>query len=220
MFEKYKTIVFDCDGVILDSNKIKSQAFYDVALEFGEQAAKQLLDYHIQRGGISRFLKFEWFVTTVLKRENPETLINDLLQKYADIVERELLLCSVAESLDVFREKTKYANWMVVSGGKQEELIVLFAKRKINHFFNKGIFGSPDSKNIIIEREIKNGSIIFPALYIGDSKYDYEVSTSLGLDFIFLKGWTEFKEWESFFKDKGIYIFENIKAMVYEKNNL
>ena len=214
MFKKYKTIVFDCDGVILDSNKIKSQAFYDVAIEFGEQAAKQLLDYHIQRGGISRFLKFEWFVKTVLKKEDYEGLVSILLQKYADIIERELLLCSIAESLDIFREKTKYADWMVVSGGKQEELISLFTKRKINHYFNKGIFGSPDSKNTIIEREIKNGNIIFPALYIGDSKYDYEVSTSLGLDFIFLKGWTEFKEWESFFKDKNIHIFDNIKTII------
>ena len=214
MFKKYKTIVFDCDGVILDSNKIKSQAFYDVAIEFGEQAAKQLLDYHIQRGGISRFLKFEWFVKTVLKKEDYEGLVSILLQKYADIIERELLLCSIAESLDIFREKTKYADWMVVSGGKQEELISLFTKRKINHYFNKGIFGSPDSKNTIIEREIKNGNIIFPALYIGDSKYDYEVSTSLGLDFIFLKGWTELKEWESFFKDKNIHIFDNIKAII------
>ena len=214
MFKKYKTIVFDCDGVILDSNKIKSQAFYDVAIEFGEQAAKQLLDYHIQRGGISRFLKFEWFVKTVLKKEDYEGLVSILLQKYADIIERELLLCSIAESLDIFREKTKYADWMVVSGGKQEELISLFTKRKINHYFNKGIFGSPDSKNTIIEREIKNGNIIFPALYIGDSKYDYEVITSLGLDFIFLKGWTEFKEWESFFKDKNIHIFDNIKAII------
>ena len=214
MFKKYKTIVFDCDGVILDSNKIKSQAFYDVAIEFGEQAAKQLLDYYIQRGGISRFLKFEWFVKTVLKKEDYEGLVSILLQKYADIIERELLLCSIAESLDIFREKTKYADWMVVSGGKQEELISLFTKRKINHYFNKGIFGSPDSKNTIIEREIKNGNIIFPALYIGDSKYDYEVSTSLGLDFIFLKGWTEFKEWESFFKDKNIHIFDNIKAII------
>jgi haloacid dehalogenase domain protein hydrolase len=214
MFKKYKTIVFDCDGVILDSNKIKSQAFYDVAIEFGEQAAKQLLDYHIQRGGISRFLKFEWFVKTVLKKEDYEGLVSILLQKYADIIERELLLCSIAESLDIFREKTKYADWMVVSGGKQEELISLFTKRKINHLFNKGIFGSPDPKNVIIEREINNGNIIFPALYIGDSKYDYEVSTLLGLEFVFLKNWTEFKEWESFFKDKNIHIFDNIKAII------
>ena len=56
--------------------------------------------------------------------------------------------------------------------------------------------------------------ISFSLLYIGDSKYDYEVSTSLGLDFIFLKGWTEFKEWESFFKDKNIHIFDNIKAII------
>ena len=30
-FYKYKSLVFDCDGVLLDSNKIKSDAFYELA---------------------------------------------------------------------------------------------------------------------------------------------------------------------------------------------
>ena len=28
---QYQTLIFDCDGVVLNSNKIKTQAFYDVA---------------------------------------------------------------------------------------------------------------------------------------------------------------------------------------------
>ena len=31
----YKSIVFDCDGVILNSNSIKTQAFYDTTAFLG-----------------------------------------------------------------------------------------------------------------------------------------------------------------------------------------
>ena len=59
----YKTIVFDCDGVILNSNKIKIDVFYDVAINFGASAsqAQALVDYHVKFGGVSRYRKFDYF---------------------------------------------------------------------------------------------------------------------------------------------------------------
>ena len=50
---KYNTLIFDCDGVILNSNNIKSKAFYDVALPYGVKAAEELYTYHIKNNGIS-----------------------------------------------------------------------------------------------------------------------------------------------------------------------
>ena len=43
----YKTLVFDCDGVVLNSNKIKTRAFYDVASIYGHKVAKEFKDYQI-----------------------------------------------------------------------------------------------------------------------------------------------------------------------------
>ena len=42
---EYKTLVFDCDGVVLNSNQLKIQAYHDVAIEFGanEQQAQALV---------------------------------------------------------------------------------------------------------------------------------------------------------------------------------
>ena len=31
-FKKYNSIVFDCDGVLINSNKIKSDAFYELGV--------------------------------------------------------------------------------------------------------------------------------------------------------------------------------------------
>ena len=42
---KYQTLIFDCDGVILNSNKIKTQAFYEVSKIYGHKPAQILKEY-------------------------------------------------------------------------------------------------------------------------------------------------------------------------------
>lgn len=34
-------------------------------------------------------------------------------------------------------------------------------------------------------------SLSVPALFLGDSKYDYQAASAAGLDFVFLSGWSE-----------------------------
>ena len=51
----YKSIVFDCDGVILNSNSIKTQAFYDTTAFLGVDVANELKNYHLANGGVSRY---------------------------------------------------------------------------------------------------------------------------------------------------------------------
>ena len=90
--------------------------------------------------------------------------------------------------------------------------------KKIDYLFNGGIFGSPDSKNEIIQREFSNKNIIQPALYIGDSKLDFFAAESNNLDFIFLSEWTDFKDYEQFCKRNNIVIMENLKSLLFKIN--
>jgi len=213
----YKTLVFDCDGVILNSNKIKTRAFYTAVLPYGEAAAQALVDYHVANGGISRYKKFEYFLKQILGQPAPdEKELKNLLDTYADEAWKGLLDCDVAEGIAALRKKTAASRWLVVSGGNQEELRRLFALRRLDSFFDGGIFGSPDSKDEILAREIRSGNIEKPAVFLGDSKYDYEAATSVGLVFIFVRGWSEFDEWSDFFydSDKNIEIISKIGQLV------
>jgi phosphoglycolate phosphatase-like HAD superfamily hydrolase len=79
--------------------------------------------------------------------------------------------------------------------------------------FDSGLFGSPDNKDTILMREIESGNIEFPALYIGDSKYDYASSTRAGLDFVFLSDWTDMQDWETFCEEYQIHYCENIQSL-------
>lgn len=202
---RYKTLVFDCDGVILDSNKVKTEAFYQAALPYGEDHASFLVDYHRARGGISRFEKFRYFLDEHLGIDDPSgERLDELLESYAINVKEGLLACACTPGLHELRERTPDASWMVVSGGKQDELREVFSARKIDHLFDGGIFGSPDPKGEIVEREINNGSLRNEAIFFGDSEYDYRVASRYGLDFLFIFHWTEMPGWRNFCKVEKI----------------
>lgn len=210
---QYETIVFDCDGVILDSNKVKTHAFYLAALPYGERAAQALVDYHCRHGGISRYKKFSWFLEqqpAVL----PDHTLEVLLEKYASYVWDGLLKCNITESLKEVRENNKQQRWLIVSGGDQAELREVFSIRSIDSLFNGGIFGSPDSKDIILARELQSCNISGKALFIGDSRYDYEVAHDAGLDFIFVSNWSEFSSYKDYFKSKDVFIAGKVADLV------
>ena len=211
--DRYSTMVFDCDGVLLNSNEVKTQAFFQAALPYGEQAAQALADYHVANGGVSRYKKFSYFLEHMVPAPLEDVTLDHLLARYAACVQEGLLNCEVASGLHQLREKTPGARWLIVSGGDQTELRSLFAKRQLASLFDGGIFGSPDTKDEILAREKSNGNIVSPALFIGDSKYDHQASTAAGLDFIFLSGWSEVKEWEHWCHVNEIAFSSNVSSL-------
>jgi HAD superfamily hydrolase (TIGR01549 family) len=209
----YKTFVFDCDGVILNSNKVKTQAFYDVASVYGHKAAKALKDYHVLNGGISRYAKFEYLITNILKKSLEKDELQELVENFAYKVKQALMTCEVAIGLEELRQKTKQAHWLIVSGGDQAELREVFVKRELDKYFDGGIFGSPETKDIILEREFNNGNIAKSALFLGDSKYDYQAAQQASLDFVFLTNWTEVNSWQDWCLENKINYKLNINEL-------
>ena len=83
--QKYKTIVFDCDGVVLDSNIVKTEAYFRTAKNLGatDTQAQALVDYHVKLGGISRYHKFDWYLREVLQQPVTEVAVQKLLDNLA-----------------------------------------------------------------------------------------------------------------------------------------
>lgn len=211
--KRYKTLVFDCDGVILNSNQLKTDAFYQVALPFGEQAATEFVHYHTENGGISRYEKFAYFLEHIAPPINNNPSLETLLSQYAQYVTEGLLSCEVAAGLKELRALTPNSRWLIVSGGDQNELRDIFAQRGLLDLFDGGIFGSPDTKDVILARELASSNIQKPALFLGDSKYDYQAAIKANLDFVFLSDWTEVKRWEEWVEEKDIVIKRNISEL-------
>ena len=192
---RYETLIFDCDGVILDSNGLKTEAFRKAALPFGEEIAGRFVDYHQRLGGVSRYRKFRHLLEEIVGEPATDEAVDWLLRSYSSIVRRGLLDCRVNPALEGLRRQDPESRWMVASGGDQAELRQVFAERGIDTIFTGGIFGSPDPKEEILVREIGAGNIRPPALFLGDSLYDLQAAEVAGLDFLFVEEWSETPDW-------------------------
>ncbi len=215
---QYQSIVFDCDGVILNSNSVKTNAYFRTAKNLGatNAQAQALVDYHISLGGISRYHKFDYYLREILTQPVTEAAIQALLNTFSASLAAGLIECDIAEGLYELKKATPQANWMIVSGGDQQEIRDLFAKRNIAQLFDGGLFGSPDNKDEVLAREKKTGNISFPALFLGDSKYDYEAAVAAGLDFVFLSGWTEVPNWQTYCQYHKIKVRQGIADLLKE----
>jgi len=139
---KYKTFIFDCDGVIFNSNRIKTEAFYKTVLPYGEEYAQKFKEHHVANGGISRYRKFEYFLTNIVPCEKEGLGLNKLLKTYAAIIEQDLLNCEIAPKLKELRDLTINSRWIIVSGGDQVELQEIMHKRNLSRFFDGGILAA------------------------------------------------------------------------------
>lgn len=214
--KKYKTIIFDCDGVILNSNKIKTEGFLETVKEFSFDSAKELINYHQINGGISRYKKFDFYIKNIAPKYNlinSDICLEKLLEKYKLFIKQKLIDCEICPYLSSFKLKTNASNWIVISGSDQNELREVFEIKNISDKFEGGIFGSPHTKEFIIEREISKKNIKFPALFIGDSKYDYKAARDYDIDFLFITCWTDLKGWEKFVKDNQINFITNLNQI-------
>jgi phosphoglycolate phosphatase-like HAD superfamily hydrolase len=220
--KKYNTFVFDCDGVVLDSNVVKTEAYFRVAKQLGatDAQAQALVDYHVKLGGISRYHKFEWYLREVLHQPASEAALQEYLDGFAKELEVGLMECEVAKGLTELRAQTSKTNWLILSGGDQKEIRELFAKRTdesnvpLESLFDGGLFGSPDNKDTVLAREIANDNIKLPALFLGDSKYDHEAAVRAGMDFVFLSDWTEVPDWQDYCKLHKIRVLPNIQSLL------
>jgi 5'-3' exonuclease len=77
MLKKYKIILWDFDGVIMDSNAVRDLGFERVLADYPKDSVAELMKFHHQNGGLSRYVKFRYFFEKVLKEEITEEKIQE-----------------------------------------------------------------------------------------------------------------------------------------------
>ncbi|MBY8965049.1 HAD family hydrolase [Algiphilus sp. NNCM1] len=211
---KFQTILFDCDGVLLNSNRLKTDAFRAVAIEFGQNAARELVDYHVANGGVSRQKKFDYFARHIIKARRPQALADRLVDLYGAVLRDRLQHCEGANGLSALRRYTLASQWGVVSGGSQAELRAVFAQRGLSSHFDLGIWGNPKDKCALLKELLTDQLPRGPGLYLGDSRYDHVAAEHAGLSFVFVSGWTEFSGWREYCDDRNIPVISSLVELL------
>ncbi|MBD5641887.1 MAG: HAD family hydrolase [Desulfovibrio sp.] len=173
-----KCLVFDCDGVILDSVPVKTRAFGRLAEPYGPEARDRFVLYHTVHGGVSRYRKFEWFFREVLGREITPEESADWARKFAEYALDEVRKCDLIpgalQTLETWHGKMPL---YVCSGAPVEELNLVLGERGLARFF-AGIYGSPPAKGELLVEIIRSRPDLAPAetLMVGDSITDEDAA--------------------------------------------
>ena len=178
---KYSNIIFDFDGVIIESNHVKDKAFFDIFINYGHNVAKFSYDYHLANRGVSRFDKISY----VMNRFNlPDYDKKKIINDFSENVFEEICNCKLVDGVLQFLENHyKEYNFFLISATPTEELINILQRINIKHYFID-IFGSPKNKKYWLSYLIKNKSLdIKRSLFIGDAESDKIASNAFSIDF-------------------------------------
>ena len=191
----YDYFVFDCDGVILDSNRLKSHAFASALPGEPAELVQAFVEFHKQNGGISRYEKFRHYFQELKKSQDDEEKIRIALKRFASTVKKGMIECDYVPGVIRFLNlaKSRGISLFIVLGSDEDELKEVFRHRKILNLFTR-VYGSPTNKNGNTGKLIEMMGLQKNGCFFGDSKSDYVAAKSYGIDFIFVNDFTEWKE--------------------------
>ncbi|WP_072682435.1 HAD family hydrolase [Arcobacter sp. LA11] len=204
-----KNIIFDFDGVILDSMPTRDYGFREIFKEFDNNLVEKLIDYHNINGGLSRFVKIRYFYEELLNKNISDNEVQLLANSFSKIMKNELikkkyLITNTVEF--IINNHIKY-NLHIASGSEHNELNYLCEKLELKDFFLT-INGSPIKKNIIVENIINHNNYLKnETILIGDSINDYEAAQANQIKFYGFNN-LELKRLDSYINDFGEVVFD------------
>lgn len=180
-----KTVLWDFDGVILDSMKVRDWGFEQIFNNHKKELVNQLLVYHRKNGGLSRYVKIRYFFEEILGKSITEEVVNEYASKFSFLMRKELTKPEnlILDAVEFIKNNNKNYNFHIVSGSDQEELRFLCKELNIKKYF-KSINGSPTIKNILVKNVINaNNYRIEETCLIGDSVNDFDAAVKNNISF-------------------------------------
>lgn len=199
-----KNIFFDFDGVLAESVQVKTQAYYDMYLPFGEEIAHKVVEHHQANGGVSRFEKFKIYHKEHLRIEITQEQLDELIQQYSELVIEKVVnspeINGASKFLEDFSGKMKY--W-IITGTPTAEIEIITERRGIRDYFVE-LCGSPTKKWEWTEYLIEKNSLDRnETLFLGDAMSDYKASQISKLHFAL----RDYEETYELFKDYDVLRF-------------
>lgn len=182
---QFDAVVFDFDGVLVESVDVKTRAFAALYEQHGADVVKRVVEWHLAHGGVSRFEKFRHFHQTFLGRALAPAEEAELGRCFSALVEEAVIaaawLPGAREFLDGWHARLPL---FVASGTPEEELLRIIERRGMAHYF-AGVAGAPRRKSAIL-RDFLAHSGAAPArlLMVGDAMTDFDGATEVGVSFL------------------------------------
>lgn len=179
-----RAVIFDFDGVILETGDIKTQAFADL-FEDAPEHQDAIVAYHLDNLGVSRYRKFEWIYRELLRRPLSESESRALGERFSSLVfERVLAAPFVPGAEDCLATLRGQTPMYVASGTPQEELDRVVDERGLRPYFDE-VHGSPRGKIEILEEILeRHGYTPDEVVFVGDGESDYKAAVGTRVPFV------------------------------------
>ncbi len=178
----YKAIVFDFDGVILDSEQFKIATFKSLFTDYPEYLSA-IDAYNRENRGISRYEKFAHIFKKILHLPFDEEASKRLGERYSQLLSQNLAETPLIAGVEEFLVRQKVPLF-VASSSEVHEMQKVVEAKDIARFFTK-LYGHPISKSDAI-RDVMATNNLEPArvLFFGDAVADWKAADETKVEFI------------------------------------
>ena len=172
----WEAIIFDFDGVLVESGDIKTQAFVNLYRDHGDTIMAAVAQYHCSNGGLSRYHKFRYFQQYLLKKppltQDEEQLLD---QRFSELVVEAVIASeSVPGATELIRKEAARIPLFVASGTPEAELNTIVGRRGLASYFT-AVRGSPTPKQALVTDILTTHALERDrVLMIGDALADYQ----------------------------------------------
>ncbi len=182
----WQAVIFDFDGVLVESGDIKTRAFADLYQSYGETVASKVVRYHSLNGGLSRYQKFRYFQQHFLEMppltQDEEQELDRRFSKL--VVEAVITSEPVPGANELIHKVSTRIPLFIASGTPEIELNIIVTRRGLGPYFTE-VRGSPKSKQTLIAEILSTHSLTpTRVLMIGDALIDYQSAQTNNVAFL------------------------------------
>ena len=181
---KLRVLVLDFDGVVLDSNAVKTEAFRDVFARFPEHC-EAMMAYHRTHVSVTRFAKFDQLLKR-LGRPDDMTLRAEIAADFSRrTLERMATVPFVPGAEAFLSEVTARLPVYLASVTPAEDLEAVLDQRGLRRWF-RDVYGCPPWTKPNAVRDVLRREECPPhcALLLGDSAGDQRAAAETGVEFL------------------------------------
>ena len=195
--QKPKAIIFDLNGVLIDSNRFNANLFREIFGYYSKEAGEKAAYHYLHNGGIPRKKRMEMYLREFAGVDPTEEEVSKVLDRFSELLHTRMGEIPLKNNVrELLEEKHGKCLFFVSSGALVKDAERILDAKGILNFFEK-VYGSPQTKDkhitdILHSYGLGKDDVIF----VGDSIHDKEAADKTGVNFIGVI--TEENSWEGY----------------------
>jgi HAD superfamily hydrolase (TIGR01549 family) len=178
-------LLLDFDGVVVESLPLKAAAFRKIFSFAPPEHLDEIIAFHLDNGGMSRYDKFRYIYENILHEELTSEQEERLAGEYVGLIFDAMLTVPYVEGAEeLLKDCSQRLPLYIVSATPEGEMREIARRRDITKYFVR-IYGSPRTKAECI-REIlaETGAAPEEALFVGDAPNDWQAAYETSVRFV------------------------------------